>query len=322
MNLLRAFAGVGAVAFDDGLNRGALAAALMMRAAGTLSHEPGPGWPCHTPAGAAAARRSNLFLGRSGSAAMVGYVDDGGVGSLGHRRWLLNPAAAVFGSGSTDRTNVLDVVDGPQVAVAPSTAVAWPPSGWVPWQWVFRDWSLSLGAPGQAVTFQSPRVSVAIDGVAAPVDGVRVLEAGYGTGATLAWRVGVDAPLEAGDHTIVVSLAGAVVDGVPSAPLSWTTNAFQPIPQFVRGPRIRRAGRVVTRARPGQRLVAATTVGSGSVTRRRWLRDGRPIGDARGASYRVKRRDRGRGVSVRVTATAPGGAPESVATSPAVRIRR
>ena len=85
VNTLRSFAGVGPVTFDSVLNRRALAAALMMKAAGDLSHTPDPDWPCYSEEGAEGAGTSNLFLGASGAAAMVGYVEDPGVQSLGHR---------------------------------------------------------------------------------------------------------------------------------------------------------------------------------------------------------------------------------------------
>ena len=91
VNTLRSFAGVGAVTFDPTLNHRALSAALMMKAAGELSHTPGPDWPCYSFEGDAGAGQSNLFLGASGATAMVGYVDDSGIESLGHRRWLLDP---------------------------------------------------------------------------------------------------------------------------------------------------------------------------------------------------------------------------------------
>ena len=321
VNTLRAFAGLAPVAFDPMFNNTALAAALMMRAAGSLSHTPGLDWPCYTTEGAQGAVTSNLYLGRSGAAAMVGYVDDDGVESLGHRRWLLDPAGAVFGSGSTGTTNALRVIGGPEAVVAPGTAVAWPPSGWVPRDWIFRDWSLSLGAPGQQVSFPAAQVSVAIDGVPVTVSGVRVPRGGAGSGATLAWRVG--GGFTGVDQAVAVTVAGAVVDGVALAPLQWTTYVFEPAPRFIRGPRIRRPGGVAPkRVKAGQRLVVSATVSGGAPRSYRWLRGGRPIGDARRSVYRVKRRDRGRLLSVRVTAAAPGGRPEVVRVSPPVRIRR
>jgi Cysteine-rich secretory protein family len=326
INMLRAFAGLAPVVLDEQLDRRALAAALMMHAANRLSHEPDPGWPCYSAEGAAGAGSSNLFLGRSGAAAMVGYVDDAGVASLGHRRWLLSPEGAVFGSGSTGSTNALLVIGGPDAPVAPNTAVAWPPSGWVPWQWIFRDWTLALGSSGQVVTFANPQVTVTIDGAPAAVGAVTLLGGGYGAGQTLRWQVGIDTQPTAGDHTIGVTVQGAIIDGQLQAPLTWTTYAFQPdppAPRFVTGPRIRRPGGArPSRVRPGQRLVASATVTGGSVTRSRWLRDGRPIGDARTSIYRVKQRDRGHALSVTLTATATGGERTTTRTSSSVRIRR
>jgi hypothetical protein len=257
---------------------------------------------------------------------MVGYVDDAGIASLGHRRWLLNPAVSRFGSGSTGMANALRVIGDADVVVGPNTAVAWPPSGWVPWQWVFRDWSLALGAPGQDVTFDNAQVTVAIDGELVPVANVRTLGEGAGTGRALSWQVAVDERLKTADHVVVVTVQGVVVDGQPLAPLQWTTYAFQPVPpppRFVAGPRIRRpGGALARRVHAGLRLVASATVTGGTVTRYRWLRDGRLILHVKGSEYRVKQRDRGHALAVRVTATAPFDGPETVRTSTAVRIRR
>ena len=163
VNALRAFAGLGPVTFDEVRSAEALAAALMMKAANSLSHTPDPAWPCYSADGAAAAGNSNLYLGESGAAAMVGYVDDDRVPSLGHRRWLLDPRATVFGSGSTGGSNALWVVDGSGSA-ASGTTVAWPPAGWVPWPWVFTDWSLAVGNGDERVAFDAPQVDVTLDG--------------------------------------------------------------------------------------------------------------------------------------------------------------
>lgn len=322
VNTLRSFAGVGPVAFDDQLDHEALAAALMMAAAGSLSHIPGPTWPCYSPDGALAAGSSNLFLGESGPAAMVGYVDDDGVDVLGHRRWLLDPEAAIFGSGSTGTTNALYVITNGTVPVAPGTSVSWPPAGWVPWQWIFRDWSLAVGAPDQAVTFQNPSVTVTIDGVPTAVGDVTQLDGGYGTGATLKWQVDVGSQLTQGDHTIQVAVQGAVADGQP-LPVSWTIDAFQPdppAPRFVSPPKIRRPGGPGSTIRFGQQLVASATVVNATITSYRWRRGGRTIGDATHATYKVRHRDDGHTLTVRVTATAPDGRTVQ-RTSPAVHVR-
>lgn len=321
INTLRAFAGIGAVTFDDQLNGKALAAALMMRAGNQLSHTPGLGWPCYSVQGAEGAGGSNLFLGRSGADAMVGYVDDEGIDSLGHRRWLLNPESTVFGSGSTGTTNALYVVTD---STAPSQSWAWPPAGWVPWQWIFKDWSLAIASTlDQIVRFEDPRVSVTIDGVPAAVSQVTTLGGGYGSGQTLKWQVAVGQRPTDADHTIQVTVLGAVANGQP-VPISWKISAFQPDPpppRFTRGPRIRRPHGAGSRVRAGQRLVASAKVSGGTVTRYRWLRDGRTIRGATRSSYLVRRADRRHRLAVRLTATATAGRATTVRASPAVRIR-
>jgi uncharacterized protein YkwD len=323
VNTLRSFAGVAPVVFDDQFNRQALDAALMMRAADSVDHTPGPDWPCYSADGREAARRSNLAVGLSGAAAIVGYMNDAGLAELGHRRWILDPETTAMGSGSTGTSNALFVISGGYAPVPPTQAVSWPPAGWVPWQWIYRDWSLAIGATGQDVSFQSPSVAVTIDGAPVAVGGVTVLDLGYGSGQTLKWQVDVGRQLTSGDHTIAVAVSGAVVNGQP-LPITWTTNAFQPDPpppKFVRGPRILRPGGPGSAVRAGQRLVASAEVTGGTITARRWQRDGRTIVGASYSTYRVRRRDRGHVLAVRVTASAVGGAPATTRTSLRVHVR-
>ena len=99
INTLRDFAGLGPVTLDHKLNQKALATALMMKAKGELSHTPDKDWPCYSKDGDEGARKSNLFLGRSGAHAMVGFIEDKNIPTLGHRRWLLSPRRRELGDG-------------------------------------------------------------------------------------------------------------------------------------------------------------------------------------------------------------------------------
>lgn len=227
VNTLRDFAGLAPVGFDGELNRKALAAALMMKAANALSHAPGPEWPCSTEHGREGANRSNLFLGRSGAAAMVGYVDDEGVDSLGHRRWLLDPRATTFGTGSTDTTNALLVVGTAGAAPVPEL-VAWPPAGDVPWPLIFRDWSAAISAPG-TVDASGAVVSVLFDGQPRAVSGTTVLSNGAGTGTTLKWTVGMNATDPEGSQRIDVKIDNVLVDGVPRS-YAYSLTTFPVLP--------------------------------------------------------------------------------------------
>ena len=194
VNTLRSFAGLQPVTFDPSFNHLALSAALMMKAANSLSHTPGPDWPCYSDDGAMGAGSSNLYLGLSGAQAMVGYVDDDGVGSLGHRRWVIDPGATVFGSGSTGTTNALKVFGDARRRRSPAgTEVSWPPAGYVPWDWVFNTWSLALGGDSDASEFNvdNAQVQVSMDGQPLHVTNVQTLDDGYGTGHTFSWNVAV-----------------------------------------------------------------------------------------------------------------------------------
>ena len=188
VNTMRSLAGLAPVTFSAEKNARALAAALMMKAAGRLSHSPNPAWPCYSVAGNQGAGTSNLAIGSSGAEAIRLYMDDAETPSLGHRRWILDPGATEFGSGSTDTTNALTVV-GSNPETSPNTVVSWPPPGSVPWPWIFDDWSLALGNGSSRVSFEGATVAITLDGTPVSVSNVSTLPAGSGTGATLRWEV-------------------------------------------------------------------------------------------------------------------------------------
>ena len=226
VNTMRSLAGLAPVTFSAEKNARALAAALMMKAAGRLSHSPNPAWPCYSVAGNQGAGTSNLAIGSSGAEAVRLYMDDAETPSLGHRRWILDPGATEFGSGSTDTTNALTVV-GSNPETSPNTVVSWPPPGSVPWPWIFEDWSLALGNGSSRVSFEGATVAITLDGTPVSVSNVSTLPAGSGTGATLRWEVALPSDATQGDHTISVVVVGAIRDGKP-VPIAYTVDAFDP----------------------------------------------------------------------------------------------
>lgn len=329
VNALRDFAGLAPVSFDDALNHKALAAALMMRAQEDLSHTPGPEWKCYSDDGADGAGHSNLTLGTSGADAIVDYVGDEGVSSLGHRRGLLDPSTTVFGSGSTGTTNALYTITDGATEVPAGTKVPWPPAGWVPRGLVPSLWSLAVGGSDQAVEFQNPEVTVTIDGSPVEVTDVTDLGSSFGFGRTLAWQPTLGSSFDAGDHDVDVTVSGVVVDAQP-LPVSYTLKVFnpakgQPQPQpslsFTSRPVIRRRDGSRRAIRKGVRLGVRASVSGGAVTGYRWLRDGRRMGGATAPTYRVRAADRGHRLSCRVTATATGGA-RLTRTTPRVLVSR
>ena len=238
VNILRDFAGLAPVTFDPALNQKALAAALMMRAKGALSHSPDPAWPCYSEDGKQGAAKSNLYLGVSGASAMVGYVDDAGVPSLGHRRWLLAPRAGTFGSGSTGTTNALYVFGDANPAPVIPEVVSWPPAGHVPWSLAFEDWSAAIIVPG-AIDLSKATVSVTVGTRTAAVSGVTALAGSYGEGATLSWKVDVTTAERASDQHVEVEIGNVVVDGAPRS-FRYEFDAFRaepPVPPEATGSR-------------------------------------------------------------------------------------
>ena len=323
LNTLRDFAGLPPVSFDDGLNHKALAAALMMAAEGRLSHNPDPGWKCYSDDGADGAGHSNLFYGYSGAAAMVGYVEDPGTPSLGHRLWVLDRSRMTFGSGSTGVTNALYVDTDrnvfPRRTIPANSRNAWPPEGFVPWPWVFPYWSVAIGGTGQNASYDNPQVTVTVDGQQLPVHDLDPF------GSTLIWVTDVPASLREADHDIQVTITGAKVDGT-DFPLSYTVKAFKaeplPPPAFTGRPVVvRRDGRKKP-IRRGTRLKVLATVTNGSVTGYQWLRGARAIKGARKPTYKVRAKDSGKRLACRVTAASPDGAQKAARTSRSVRVKR
>jgi uncharacterized protein YkwD len=164
MNYVRSLAGLAPVSESPSLSAGAQQAALMMSANQTLSHEPSSSWKCYTPAGAAAAGKSNLALSypaiTSGQIVDL-YMDEPGSNNLavGHRRWMLNPFTTQVGIGSTNTANALTVI-GPRSSNRPNPRyVGWPTAGYFP-NAIEPDGRWSLSAGRKNVSFAKARVKV------------------------------------------------------------------------------------------------------------------------------------------------------------------
>lgn len=113
VNLFRWLAGLGPVVNNAGEHAAQQECAVMMTANSALDHMPPSSWDCYTSGGAAAAGRSNLALGvRSSPQSIDLYMDDSGVSSLGHRRWVLNGPLGRVGIGFAGNAQCLSVFDG------------------------------------------------------------------------------------------------------------------------------------------------------------------------------------------------------------------
>ena len=79
--------------------------ALMMDVNNKLDHHPTADWKCYSASGSSGAGSSNLGLGyyTLGVSIVRGWLQDGGVASLGHRRWMLSPGMSQTSFGAVGR---------------------------------------------------------------------------------------------------------------------------------------------------------------------------------------------------------------------------
>lgn len=215
LNYLRRQAGMYDSCFlDNELNQMAQQAALMMLARNDLSHTPDSSWKCFTPQGKRAAGSSNLSLGHAGTSALLGQMADDGEdnGSVGHRRWILNPYNKVFGHGSTSNTMALWVFGkyfrDPEKDRAPqwndNQYFTWPPKDFAAKGLVPKRWSFSL----EEADFSGAKIKVTRKGKTLKIK-PEPIEEGYAVN-TCVWQM-LDA-VSAGD-IITVTLTNVNIAG-------------------------------------------------------------------------------------------------------------
>ncbi|MDQ6705553.1 MAG: hypothetical protein M3Z85_06275 [Acidobacteriota bacterium] len=196
INWARAMGGVPCITgLDPAESLGDQQAAFMMMTNAQLSHSPPNTWLNWTQAGADAAGKSNLCLGRLGDPGCIQqYMIDSGNGNdeAGHRRWILYPQTTVMGTGDVPgngngyaMANALWVIDpstygNPRPATRDSF-VAWPARGYVPYQTIPVRWSFSYAG----ADFSAATVTMQRNGAAVPVS-LETVHNGYGEN-TLVW---------------------------------------------------------------------------------------------------------------------------------------
>ncbi len=155
LNVFRAMAGMPSVTFGNPRsfptsgsgNVDCQQGALMLHAAGALSHNMPPNSSCFTAAGNAALGTSNLSGGLVGPGGMELLIDDGN-GDLGHRRWMLHEPQLQMAMGATSTFMALDVM-APMATGNRTRFTAWPPAGFVPYQWAYDSWSFAVPGVNQ-----------------------------------------------------------------------------------------------------------------------------------------------------------------------------
>lgn len=185
-NLYRWLVGLPPVAYDPELLAGVQACAVVLDALGRLDHNPPAATPCYDPIQAAG--RSNLAQGGTMAGSVDLYVDDGGVDSLGHRRWVLEPTLGATAFGRKGVFSCMDVFSGGGSGQA--AFIAWPPPGYVPLASAAGQWSISLW--GRTVTADSV-LRVGPEGGERAMVSYSALELGFGSADSV---IAFDVPAE------------------------------------------------------------------------------------------------------------------------------
>jgi len=163
--------------------------ALLMQAAGAVSHAPPSSWACWSAAAAAGAAHSDLALGVAGARAVGMYLVEPGAANVGagHRRWLLYPRLGQIGIGNTTVANAVYVIgSATRLPAGVPAYYAWPTSGYFPRAAEPRGlWSLSSS---QGYSFAHAAVRVAGPGGAVLRLTRYAPQAGFGD-STLVWRL-------------------------------------------------------------------------------------------------------------------------------------
>lgn len=243
INFFRALAGVPAViTLSPTFDAMDQQAALMMSANRALQHTGIPTtWTYYTADGAQAAGASNLALGNAGPDAITAYISDNGTNNAaaGHRRWVFYPQTQQMGTGDVagdgvnfQSANALWIEDAFVNSARPATrttAVPYPPAGFVPYPLVWPRWSFTY----PNADFSSATVTMTLNGTPIAVALETVNPTGGGE-TTLVWDYnGLDPalatthPKPAVDTTYAVTVANVKIAGVAQS-FTYNVTVFDP----------------------------------------------------------------------------------------------
>jgi len=221
INYFRKLVGLGNVTFDAALQSRCQQAALMMAANNALSHTPPSSWLCYTSEGAAAAGNANLALGAHSASAITLYINDYGLTSVGHRRWILYSRASVFGHGSAMKSDALQVFNTPTGPVNTKN-IAFPAAGFSPAPLVPALWSFSK----HNANFTAATVSMTGPSGTPVSLTVAEVKNGYGDN-TIVWTPSGIVTNSTYDINYTVQIGNVIVDGSPQS-YTYTVTICQP----------------------------------------------------------------------------------------------
>jgi len=193
-NLLRWLVGLDPITEARQLRQQEQECAVIQDAIGRLDHHPDESSPCWTAEGDRGAGSSNLARGLSNIADTIDlYVQDRGVPSLGHRRWVFNPTMEVTTFGLKRSSSCMYSFS--RSGTANVEFWSWPPPGHVPTQASLGEWSFvsNTYAPQS-----NSVVEYSVNGEPFETVESRIVGGNYGWGRTMAWSIPSSATRTAG----------------------------------------------------------------------------------------------------------------------------
>ncbi len=218
VNEVRSLSGLPPVQYIRAGDSETQAAALVMAANGALDHFPPESWDCWSQAALDGASTSNLHMGWSTAEsdishpaqAVVAFLIDSGVETLGHRRWILDPflPGISFGSvnGKTSNDPTFPYVEAAALQVIHDQSadisntdisyVAYPHNDY-PTEYFDKNWYLSFSAlpdrtsawANNNVDFNSASIKVTGPSGQLGVTSVSHSNEGFGVPNHLQWKV-------------------------------------------------------------------------------------------------------------------------------------
>jgi hypothetical protein len=227
INFYRALVGLPAdVTFNSTKSSACQDNALWISANGYLTHSPSGG-KFYKSSVLEAASKSNLYRGRYGPSAVDGYMEDNGVSSLGHRRWIIYSLASEMGTGDVPENSAGQAANSLWVIGNAKTSsvkkfLAWPNAGYAPINFLPSTWSLSY--PG--ANFSGANITMTERSSGISVQCEKWTSDGYGDNA-LIWTPATVPSNISSDTCYDIQISGIGGTGVPSS-YSYSVTLFDP----------------------------------------------------------------------------------------------
>jgi len=202
LNYFRRMAGLeNPIVLAGNLNSACQKAALFYSANKNLTHDLNQNLTCYTQEGADAAKYGLLTQGVHTTISITEFMNDNS-NSVGNRRWFLYPPTQYMGFGCTDFNSVLWCAEEKKqwdTNFYKSNFVAWPPIGYIPKIFAFKNWSFSGFYDFDKATVKMTNV---LDNKDIPCSVLTNIN-GYGM-PTLVWQPTINYRNIMGDETIKV----------------------------------------------------------------------------------------------------------------------